>query len=326
MNFKQTTSSLYLIPLIAALTIVHAAPVNKFNQSVTTVNPNLQTSLGSFELAAQPTVTFRAGPLITIFAADKGTVTLPANGNCPNGEIFKEKPILVAPGMATQGPRYTCTYQDSLFVYITENKIPSYKCQALSVKTGCMRWALWWSVWLKWSGTLSSFGMVTDDIRLNRKVTLSAKQYANFLRLFWKVFHGGNLPVETTTVHSLHGHSFPKKPLTVPKVSRGGGGFGGPIWHGNNDPCIKDTLDILFHGANKIPRPCTPITYADTSGFYVSNPDRLSSTVLGPDCNHDCGFRYYYGNKNRGQIIAFLTSSKKLKTKEKIEGAILDHF
>lgn len=275
---------------------------------------------------AVPTVNVRAGAMVTIFAADKKTMLLSGSGtaNCPSQEIFKEKMVLVSGPMARYGPRYLCTYQSSLFILISDRTISGYYCTALSSKSGCLRESLWWSVWYKWNIQLKEMGLTADDIRLNRLVTLTAKEYSNLVRLFWRVYYNQNIPAETTTVHGLHGHSTPKTFLTAPRVSRGGGAFGAPVWHGNSDPCVADTLDILFRHANKIPRPCTPIVY-DGSGFYVSSPDLLSSTTAGPDCDHTCGFRYYYGSTTRGQIIAFQPNVKDLKNRHTIEGAVLDH-
>lgn len=276
-----------------------------------------------FGFAPLPTVSFRAAALATIFAADKKTFLLVANSNCPSAQVFKPQHIIVVGPMPRYGPRYLCTYKNSLFVAIAENKISGYTCTSFSSKTGCVRQSFWWSVWYKWNSELTSFGIDEDDIRLNRKVTLSAKRYANLVRKFWNVFHDGKLPVETQVVHSLHGHRMPTRYLRLPAVSKGGGAFGAPIWHQKEDPCVADTLDILYRWKNIIPRPCEPIVY-DGSGFYVDPSNLLSSTALA-DCNHDCGFRYYYGSKTKGQIIAYRTKTLKLKSQVSVEGAILDH-
>lgn len=290
------------------------------NQNISPIlSPNLV-------LTAKPTVRLRAGALITLFAADKKTILLSGSktANCPAKEIFKEKMVFSTGPMARYGPRYLCTYKDSMFIAISENSISGYYCTSLSSKSGCLRDSLWWSVWYKWSSRLKSMGLTVDDVRYNRLVTLTEKQYSKLVRLFWFVFYEGNVPIESVAVHGLHGHSTPKHYMTAPRVSRGGGAFGAPIWHGSEDPCVADTLDILFRYKNKIPRPCKPITY-DGSGFYVSSPDLLSSTVLGPECDNTCGFRYYYGSQDKGQIIAFQPTVRKLKNKNSIEGAILDH-
>lgn len=281
-------------------------------------------SSGGF--TAKPTVRIRAGALVTIFAADKKTIILSGSttANCPTKEIFEEKQVFSTGPMARYGPRYLCTYKDSLFVAISESTISGYYCTALSSNSGCLRESLWWSIWLNWNSNLKSMGVTADDIRYNRLVTLTEKEYSNLVRLFWRVYYDGKLPAESVAVHGLHGHSTPKRFITAPRVSRGGGAFGAPIWHGREDPCVADTLDILFKWKNKIPRPCKPITY-DNSGFYVSNPDLLSSTVLGPECDHTCGFRYYYGSRSKGQIIAFRPATSKLNNRNSIEGAILDH-
>lgn len=275
------------------------------------------------EWQAPPSVTFKAGTLITLFAADKKTFLIAGHANCPSEEIFENKQIAVNGPMPRYGPRYLCTYKSSLFVLISESKVSDYYCTSLASQAGCVRKSFWWSVWYKWSTVLSSLGIDYDDIRYNRQVTLSAKQYAYLVRLFWKIFHNGSLPVESTIVHSIHGHSMPSTYLRAPVVSRGGGAFGAPVWHADEDPCVKDTLDILYRWKNIIPRPCKPIAY-DGSGFYVDPSTLLSSTALA-GCNHDCGFRYYYGNTERGQIVAFRTNTLKLKSKQSIEGAILDH-
>lgn len=276
------------------------------------------------EWQAKPTVSFKAATLITLFVADKKKFLIPAHANCPSKEVFKEKIMSVNGPMPRYGPRYLCTYKSSIFAVISESKISGYTCTSLASESGCVRKSFWWSVWYKWNSVLSSLGIDYHDIRYNRKVTLSAKQYAYLVRLFWKVFHDGNLPVESTVVHSIHGHSMPSTYLRAPVVSRGGGAFGSPVWHGDEDPCVKDTLDILYRWKNIIPRPCKPIQY-DGSGFYVDPSTLLSTTALA-NCNHDCGFRYYYGNTERGQIVAFRTNTLKLKKKVSIEGAILDHF
>lgn len=314
-----SVAAILVYPGCAQSTPRRKKPV-EFRQPISNALP---VGLGGF--TAKPTTKVNAGALVTWFVAQKKTVLLPGAAGCPSTELFEEKPAFVVGQMARHGPQYLCTVGNNLMILISETSIAGYSCTSLSSESGCMRRALWWSVWYKWNSVLPTLGITADDIRLNRKVTMTEKQYSNMIRLFWKVFHDGNIPVESTAVHSLHGHSIPKYFLTVPRVTRGGGAFGAPVWHQSEDPCVKDTLDIIFRNSNKIARPCKAIVY-DGSGFYVSNPDLLSSTALGPECNHDCGFRYYYGNTERGQIIAYKTSTSKLNNLNEIEGAILDHF
>lgn len=278
-------------------------------------------------LTIAPLVSFRAGALVTLFVAHKKTfLTLPAECTGKADVWFKPRPVLVL-AMGKVGPRYLCTNSNSagnLFVIVAEHVIDStaYNCQPMSANSGCERTSFWWSVWYSWGSEMKSMGVTADDIRLNKLVWVSASKYAAMVRLFWRVFHNGTLPDEVIAVHSLHGHSIPFTRLRAPLMSRGGGAFGAPIWHMSNDPCVVDTLDILFRYKDIIARPCSPIVY-DGSGFYVSYPDQLSSTVFA-NCDHTCGFRYYYGSSSRGQIVAYNSYESTLTSRNKIEGAVLD--
>lgn len=308
----------------------NAAPTDFLNRAValTNVTPK-QTVLKTPRLTGNlhNTVSMRAGALVTLYAADqKKFLTVPGECTGHPDAWFKEKDVHVL-SMGKTGPRFICTGNDpkgNLFVIISEQNIANsiYKCTTMQQKQGCERASFWWSVWYKWNSQLELMGITAEDIRLNRRVFLTPTKYAYMVRLFWRAFHDGSLPKESTAVHSIHGHYIPKVRLRAPLMSKGGGAFGAPIWHQYEDPCVNDTMAILFKYKNIIARPCKPIIY-DGSGFYVSYPDRLSSTVLA-NCDHTCGFRYYHGSSTRGQIVAYDSWKSTLKMRKKIEGAVLD--
>lgn len=293
-------------------------------------NSSVQQFKPGFNLVYPTSTTWvNVGALVTVFAADKKTF-LSVPSYCPGhpDAFFKEKSIYTL-SMGTNGPKTLCSGTDptgNLFIIIAEQTIDLsfYSCTSATSETGCERKSFWWSVWYKWYSDLDKMGITADDVRLNRWVLMNASEYAHMVRIFWRAIHDNDLPAESTAVHSIHGHFMPKTPVRVPLVSRGGGAFGSPIWHENSDPCVKDTLDILYRYKNIIARPCTPMVY-DGSGFYISEPDKLSSTVFF-DCDHTCGFRHYFGTGTRGQIIAYRSWKSNLPNRNQIAGAILDGY